>query len=86
MFGKIAKPKGCVQRIRGEGRCSQAGTPKSNRLFIEAISKLGFSVKIKTRPRINPQTYLKYVEDLRRGLNADIGRKDFFEMASTRLL
>ncbi len=25
---------------------------------------------------------LKYVEDLRRGLNADIGRKDFFEMAS----
>jgi hypothetical protein len=25
---------------------------------------------------------LEYVEDLRRGLNADIGRKDFFEMAS----
>jgi hypothetical protein len=25
---------------------------------------------------------LQYVEDLRRGLNADIGRKDFFEMAS----
>jgi hypothetical protein len=26
---------------------------------------------------------LKYVEDLSRGLNADIGRKDFFEMASS---
>jgi hypothetical protein len=26
---------------------------------------------------------LRYVEDLRRGLNADIGRKDFFEMASS---
>ena len=26
---------------------------------------------------------LKHVEDLRRRLNADIGRKDFFEMAST---
>jgi hypothetical protein len=25
---------------------------------------------------------LGYVEDLRGGLNADIGRKDFFEMAS----
>jgi hypothetical protein len=25
---------------------------------------------------------LKYVEDLIRGLNADIGRKDFFETAS----
>ena len=24
----------------------------------------------------------KHVEDLRRGLNADIGRKDFFEMTS----
>ena len=29
-----------------------------------------------------PAGILKYVEDLRRGLNADIGRKDFFEMAS----
>jgi hypothetical protein len=26
-----------------------------------------------------PAGILKYVEDLRRGLNADIGRKDFFE-------
>jgi len=29
-----------------------------------------------------PAGILKYVEDLIRGLNADIGRKDFFEMAS----
>jgi hypothetical protein len=28
---------------------------------------------------------LKYVEDLIRGLNADIGRKDFFEMTSSCL-
>jgi len=27
-----------------------------------------------------PAGILRYVEDLRRGLNADIGRKDFFEM------
>jgi hypothetical protein len=60
------------------------------RVYLEAISKLGFSVEIKTRPRINPPRLLtgsstrilKYVEDLRRGRNADIGRKGFFEMAS----
>jgi hypothetical protein len=28
-----------------------------------------------------PAGILKYVEDLRRGLNADIGRKDFFDLA-----
>jgi hypothetical protein len=57
-------------------------------VYLEAISKLGFSFEIKARPRINPPRLtgsstriLKYVEDLRRGLNADIERKDFFEMA-----
>jgi len=30
-----------------------------------------------------PTGILKYVEDLIRGLNADIGRKDFFEMISS---
>jgi len=30
-----------------------------------------------------PAGILKYVEDLIRGLNADIGRKDFFETTST---
>ena len=29
-----------------------------------------------------PAGILKYVEDLMQGLNADVGRKDFFEMAS----
>jgi hypothetical protein len=52
--------------------------------FMEAISKLEFSVEIKARPRINPQAYFKYVEGLIRGLNADIGRKDFFEMTSNQ--
>jgi tetratricopeptide (TPR) repeat protein len=33
-----------------------------------------------------PAGILKYVEDLRRGLNTDIGRKDFFEKASRILL
>ncbi len=32
-----------------------------------------------------PAGILKYVEDLRRGLNADIGQKDFFEMASNAI-
>ncbi|MEJ2656823.1 MAG: hypothetical protein P8012_06455 [Desulfobacterales bacterium] len=48
---------------------------------VEGISKLGFSVKIKAEDQL--AGILKYVEDLRRGLNADIGRKDFFEMASS---
>ncbi len=30
-----------------------------------------------------PAGIRRYVEDLRRGLNADIGRKDFFEMVSS---
>ncbi len=62
-------------------------------LFIEAISKLGFSVEISRQDRrdknamprinapVNRHDILWYVEDLRRGVNADIGRKDFFEIA-----
>jgi hypothetical protein len=62
------------------------------------MSKLGFSFEISRQrsagqereaedqpPRLltgSSTRILKYVEDLRRGLNADIGRKDFFEMAS----
>jgi hypothetical protein len=41
--------------------------------LIEAISKIGFSAEIKARPRLNPQATLPVVEDVRRGLNADIG-------------
>jgi hypothetical protein len=33
-----------------------------------------------------PGGIFKYVEDLRRGLNADIGRKDFFEMTSNVII
>ena len=66
--------------------------------LLEAISKLGFQWRSptkdprdkKARPRINPPRLLtgsstcilKYVEDLRRGLNANIRRKGFFEMVS----
>jgi hypothetical protein len=65
--------------------------------LVEAVSKLGFSVEISRRrsagqergaedqpaPLTGSSTrILKYVEDLRRGLNADIERKDFFEIAS----
>jgi hypothetical protein len=32
-----------------------------------------------------PAGILQYVEDLRRGINADIGQKDFFEMASNAI-
>jgi hypothetical protein len=53
----------------------------TGRYKLEAVSKLGFSVEI-SRPRSagqereaedQPADILKYVEDLRRGLNADIG-------------
>ena len=60
---------------------------------VETFSKLGFPVEIKTRARITPPRLLtgpptrilKVVEDLRRGLNADIGRKDVFEIASINI-
>jgi len=58
-------------------------------VYLEAISKLGFSFEIsrlkagqERETEDQPAGILKYVEDLRRGLNADIERKDFFEMAS----
>ncbi len=58
----------------------------------EAVSKFGFSFEISRRwpsgqereAEDQPAGILKYVEDLRRGLNADIGRKDFFEMTSNK--
>jgi hypothetical protein len=34
------------------------------------------------RTEFQPAGILKYVEDLKRGPNTDIGQKDFFEMAS----
>ena len=59
---------------------------KKRHLFprrLEVISKIGFSSEIKARPSLNPQVRLRRIEDLRRGLNAEFGRKDFIEMAST---
>jgi hypothetical protein len=55
-------------------------------LILEAISKTGFWFKIKTRPRFNPPRIvtgsstriLKYSEKLKRGLNPEIGPKNFF--------
>jgi len=43
-------------------------------------------VKTEDGAEDQPTGILKYVEDLIRRLNADIGRKDFFEMASKILL
>jgi hypothetical protein len=64
-----------------------SGLRESGYFQTRSISKLGFSVEIKARPSVNPPRLtgsstriLKYVEDLRRELNTDIGRKDFFEM------
>ena len=59
--------------------------------IIEAISKIGFWFKVKAGARFNPPRLLtgsstripKYSEELKRGPNAEIGPKDFFEMAST---
>jgi hypothetical protein len=57
----------------------------------EAISISGFSFQIESMPRFNPPRLsgsstrmLKYVDDLRRGLNADIARKDFFMATSNK--
>jgi hypothetical protein len=60
---------------------------------MEAISKLGFSVEISRQRSAGqergaedqPAGVLKHVEDLRRGLNEAIGRKDFFEIASKEM-
>ena len=46
--------------------------------------KIGIFGRDQDEAEDQPGGILKYVEDLRRGLNADIGRKDFFEMASSR--
>jgi hypothetical protein len=70
-------------------KCPKYGIGK----FLEAISKLGFSFEISRRRSAGqereaedqPTGILRYVEDLRRGLNADIRLKDFFEMASNNV-
>ena len=57
--------------------------------MVKVISKIGFWFKLKAGLRSNPPRQvagsstriLKYVEDLERCPNTEIGPKDFFEMA-----
>jgi hypothetical protein len=54
------------------------------RPVLEAISKSGFWLKVKAAVRIKPEEYIRYFEDLIRALNAEIGPKDLFEIASNK--
>jgi hypothetical protein len=49
--------------------------------FTISLLKIRIFVRDRGEAKNQPAGILKYVEDLRRGLTADIGRKDFFEMA-----
>ena len=42
-------------------------------------SKIEFGFKVKAGTRFNPQAYKEYVEELKRGTNAEIGPKGIFE-------
>jgi hypothetical protein len=59
-------------------------TRKKNKYFdsIRRYFKIRIFGRDQDEAEDQPTGILKYVEDLRRGLNADIGRKDFFEIAS----
>ena len=49
-----------------------------NRYSFRRRLKIRIFVRDQGEAEDQPAGILKYVEDLRRGLNADIGRKDFF--------
>ena len=51
-------------------------------MILETVSKNGFWFKIKAPLKFQPGGILKYSEELKRRGNAEIGPKDFFEMAS----
>ncbi len=53
---------------------------------VEAVSKNGFLFKVKVVARFNPEEYIKYFEELNRAPNAEIGEKNFFEIASKNML
>jgi len=53
-------------------------------ILIRSYLKIRIYERDQDEAEDQPTGILKYVEDLRRGLNADIGRKDFFEMASSQ--
>ena len=44
--------------------------------------KNGFWFKVKAAARFKPEEYIGYFEDLNGAPNAEIGPKDFFEIAS----
>jgi hypothetical protein len=50
--------------------------------LIRSYLKIRIFVRYQGEAEDQPAGILKYVEDLRQGLNADTGRKDFFEIAS----
>jgi hypothetical protein len=50
--------------------------------YLEAISKKRFGPKVKAGPSFQPADILKYFEGLKRGPNAEIEFKNFFEIAS----
>ena len=62
--------------------------------LLEAISKIEFWLKVKAGPCFNPPRLLtgsstrilKYVEELKRGPNTEIGAKGFFEIASILIM
>jgi hypothetical protein len=54
--------------------------------IIRSYLKIRIFVRDPGEAENQPAGILKYVEDLRRGFNADIGQKDFFEMASNLIL
>ena len=53
-------------------------------VFIRSYLKIRIFVRDQGEAENQPAGILKYVEDLRRGFNADIGRKNFFEIASIK--
>jgi hypothetical protein len=60
--------------------------------MLKAISKIGFWLKVSREEsagqergaEFQPAGILKYVEELERGPNTEIGPKDFFEIASKK--
>jgi hypothetical protein len=55
---------------------------KESIIYFRSYLKVRISVRDQDEAEDQPAGILKYVEDLIRGLNADIGRKDCFELAS----
>ena len=70
--------------------CRGDSGPLSSNKWVFPTNRSHLKIRIFVRDQgeaeDQPAGILKYVEDLRRKLNADIGRKDFVEMASTYLL